>query len=90
MDFFTLTGFLAAARLEPSSESGTPYNIEPARIPEDLTPPPPRLNDRTHIYGPPPRPPPPLCKDPPLAPPPHPNHPFHSRHGSIISEPPPP
>ncbi|GAB4858130.1 hypothetical protein Ancab_039434 [Ancistrocladus abbreviatus] len=38
---FTLTGVIAAARLEPSSESGTPYNIS-ARVSKDPPPPSPR------------------------------------------------
>ncbi|GAB4858126.1 hypothetical protein Ancab_039430 [Ancistrocladus abbreviatus] len=40
---FTLTGFFAAARLEPSSESGKPYNIS-ARVSKDPPPPSPRPN----------------------------------------------
>ncbi|GAB4858123.1 hypothetical protein Ancab_039427 [Ancistrocladus abbreviatus] len=64
---FTLTGVVSAARLEPSSESGTPSNIEPARVPEDPTPPAPRPNKITHysFMSPPPAlpsPPPPLFK----------------------------
>ncbi|GAB4836059.1 hypothetical protein Ancab_000976 [Ancistrocladus abbreviatus] len=46
---FTLTGVVAAARLGPSSESGTPSNIEPARVPVDPTPPPPCHNDPPHF-----------------------------------------
>ncbi|GAB4836058.1 hypothetical protein Ancab_000975 [Ancistrocladus abbreviatus] len=34
----TLTGVVAAARLEPSSEAGTPYNIS-ARVSKDPPPP---------------------------------------------------
>ncbi|GAB4836071.1 hypothetical protein Ancab_000988 [Ancistrocladus abbreviatus] len=40
---FTLTWFFAAARLEPSSQSGKPYNIS-VRVSKDPPPPSPRPN----------------------------------------------
>ncbi|GAB4836080.1 hypothetical protein Ancab_000997 [Ancistrocladus abbreviatus] len=60
-------GAVAAAGLEPSPESGTASNIEPARVPKDPTPPAPRPNKITHYFfrSPPPvlpSPPPPLFK----------------------------
>ncbi|GAB4836072.1 hypothetical protein Ancab_000989 [Ancistrocladus abbreviatus] len=46
---FTLTSVVAAARLEPSFESGTPYNIS-ARVSKDPPPPSP-LHSPSHGYG---------------------------------------